>query len=97
MIIYSAAVIPDRSLNGIRKAWNIYEKLFQCPILELRLFKESLIQIINIGLQVTAVVKPHGLRVNVRFQGVICIGERAVYEFVVLVHTIALFFLIYAG
>lgn len=61
------------------------EQFFQRKFLKGRIFFQKSIEIVNIGPEMPVVMQAHGLFVDKRFESVVRIGERCVYERIMIV------------
>lgn len=86
MVENSAAVVFYTGLDIGGKAWDIYNKLFQRPMLELRILAQSVVQIVNVGLQVPLMMQMHCFFINIRLHGMISVWQWSIDKFVVFVH-----------
>lgn len=93
MIINTAGIIFYRGFYLFGEAGHIHNELFQCPVLELRVFFQCAVQIVDIGLQMSVVVQPHGFFIDIGFHGIIRIRQGRVDKFIVVIHLKIPFFI----
>ena len=88
VIEYAARVIEQGSPELAGKSVLADQHLCQRVLLKRRIcFKEETIQVVDICLEMTVVVQPHGLFVDAGLQGVIGVGERGVEKGIVIIHS----------
>ena len=84
VVVNSAAVISYRCLDLLRKAGNIVKKLFQRPIMKTGVISQRLVEIVNVSLKMTVVVKLHGLFINIGFECLIGVWQRGIGEWIMI-------------
>src|SRR5262249_9844142 len=72
----AAAVVDDRLADVLRHAVDVAEDLDGRLVLQVRGAFEGLVEVVDVGLVVPAVVDLHRHRVDVRLQGVRRVGQR---------------------
>ena len=61
------------------------EQFFQREFLKRRMLLQKTVEVVDIGLEMTIVVQVHCLLVNEGLEGVVRVGERCVYEWIIAV------------
>lgn len=95
MVKDTAAVMGDRCPDIFREACGIRDKFLQRPVLEGWVFIEGIVEIVDVGLQMPAVMQKHCLFVDIGFHCAVWIGQWGVDKFVMFVHRHIPFFIIY--
>ena len=90
VVIHTACIVTDTGLYFGRQRVNTDQQLLKGQRLVLRILRQNIIQLINIGLQVPVVVKAHGLCVDIRFHPVIFIGQRWIYKRIFFIQNVLL-------
>ena len=86
VIEYAARVIEQGRPELAGKSVLADQHLCQRVLLKRRICFKEMIQVVDICLEMTVVVQPHGLFVDAGLQGVIGVGERGVEKGIVIIH-----------
>ncbi len=71
----SATVVADSAADVFRDAVEVLEQVFQAGGLQVWMFLQRRVQVGDVGLMMLGVMDFHRPRVDMRFQGVVGVGQ----------------------
>ena len=86
VIIYTSRIVFKRSLEMAGEPAPHSEQLFQRIVLQRRILLQKTIQVVNICLKMTVMVKMHCLLIDKRLECIIVVWEGSVDKRIIVVH-----------
>ena len=86
VIIHSSCIVPERSLKMAGESAPYDEQVFQRIFLQRRVLLQKTIQIVDVCLEMTVMVKVHRLFIDKRLKCIIGVWEGRVDKRIIVVH-----------